>query len=445
MKESFKFFIFILLGGLALMTDAFYNGFPIVYSDTSTYIASGLELETPFDRPITYGLFLRLFSLNGLSLWFVVFSQAFILSYLIFLFVKQFVSEESYLKLGLLTVILLSLFTSVSWTVSQVMPDIFTSIALLSMTLILTGTFKTKTLVPLYLLFFVSTAMHMSHVLMFVLLLLIVFALAKYLLPREIYPKRNLHIAILLILTLASVITMGSAISKSKHGFLMGAMVEHGIVENYLNDHCDSREYKLCAYKDSLPERAFEFLWAPESPFYKIGGWKETKKEFNEIIHGSLTEPKYFGMHIKESLKATVHQLVLFSIGDGNGNFLEGTLMHERVSKYFYHDLPAYTSSKQNQSQLYLLNFLNSLFVIVLVLSVFLSIILFVKFWNYLEQRDKAITVMFLLAILINAWSCGTLANAIDRLGSKMIWLVPFITIILLLKVRRNKSKTFDL
>ena len=66
MKGNFKFLIFVFLGALCLMLDAFCNGFPIVYSDTSTYIASGLELETPFDRPITYGLFLRFFSLNGL-------------------------------------------------------------------------------------------------------------------------------------------------------------------------------------------------------------------------------------------------------------------------------------------------------------------------------------------------------------------------------------------
>ncbi|HQP01967.1 MAG TPA: hypothetical protein PK337_06695, partial [Bacteroidia bacterium] len=80
MKDTYKFIIFVFLGTLCLMADASYNGFPIVYSDTSTYIASGLELETPFDRPITYGLFLRLFSFNGLSLWFVIFFQGLIVS-----------------------------------------------------------------------------------------------------------------------------------------------------------------------------------------------------------------------------------------------------------------------------------------------------------------------------------------------------------------------------
>ena len=96
----------------------------------------------------------------------------------------------------------------------------------------------------------------------------------------------------------------------------MGAMVEHGIVKNYLNDHCDTKQYKLCAYKDSLPDRAYKFIWDEKSPFYKIGGWKETKNEFTEIIYGTLTQPKYIVMHIKESFKATLQQLTLFSVGD---------------------------------------------------------------------------------------------------------------------------------
>jgi len=435
MKDTYKFIIFVFLGTFCLIADAFYNGFPIVYSDTSTYIASGLEFETPFDRPITYGLFLRLFSLNGLSLWFAIFFQGLILSYLIFLVVRLVTDDKSFLKFGLLTIILLSLFTGVSWTVSQVMPDIFTSIALLCMTLILLGTFKRKTMILLYVIFFISVAMHMSHILLFSLILITIFCLRKFILP-----KRNFQIITLLILTVASIITMGSAISKSKHVFFMGAMVEHGIVKNYLNDHCDTKQYKLCAYKDSLPDRAYKFIWDEKSLFYKIGGWKETKNEFTEIIYGTLTQPKYIVMHIKESFKATLQQLTLFSVGDGNGSFLEGSLLHERVSKYFPHDLTAYTSSKQNQSQLSFVNFFNSLFPIIVVLSLLLIIFLLTKFATSSARHIKIIAIMFFIGIILNAWDCGTFANAIDRLGCKMIWLIPFTTTILFWKILLDRK-----
>lgn len=439
MKDSYKFILFVFLGSLCLMTDAFYNGFPIVYSDTSTYIASGFELKTPFDRPITYGLFLRLFSLHGLSLWFVIFFQGLILSYLIFLIVRLVADNKSFLKFGLLIIIFLSLFSGVSWTVSQIMPDIFTSIALLSATLILLGTFKKSTLICLYILFFISVAMHISHVLLFALILIIIFVLRQFILPKQDYRKRNLRITTLFILTIVTMLTMGSAISKSKHVFFMGAMVEHGIVKNYLNDYCDTKDYKLCAYKDSLPDRAYKFIWDEQSPFYKIGAWKETKKEFNEIIYGTLSQPKYIGMHINESFKATLQQLTLFSIGDGNGSFLEGTLLYYRVSKYFSNDVSSYASSKQNQSRLDLINFFNSLFQIIIVLSLFLIIFLLIKFASSLDKQIKFMAIVFFIGIILNAWDCGTFANAIDRLGCKMIWLIPFTTTILLLKIMLNR------
>lgn len=431
MNDNLKFTLFVFLGTLCLMSNAFYNGFPIVYSDTSTYIASGFALETPFDRPITYGLFLRLFSLNGSSLWFVIFFQGLILSYLVFLVIRLFTGERSFLKFGLLTIILLSLLTGVSWTVCQIMTDIFTSIGLLCTILIFLGKFKRKTMILLYILFFMSAAMHMSHILLFCLILITIFCLRNFILPKQDYPYRNLQFTILLILTIASIITMGSAISKSKHVFFMGAMVEHGIVKNYLNDYCGNKQYKLCAYKDSLPVRAYEFVWDENSPLNKIGGWKETKNEFNEIIYVTLTDPKYIVMHIKESFKATFQQLTLFSIGDGNGSFLEGTLLHERVSKYFSRELTAYNSSKQNQSQLYFLFFFNSLYKIVIILSLLLIIIIFAKFAINLDRQVKTITVIFFIGIILNAWDCGTFANAIDRLGCKMIWLIPFATSIL--------------
>lgn len=106
----------------------------------------------------------------------------------------------------------------------------------------------------------------------------------------------------------------------------MGVMVEHGIVKTYLDDNCNSKKYELCRYKDSLPDRAYKFVWDENSPFYKIGGWKKSKSEFNKIIYETLTQPKYILLHIKESCKATLQQLILFGIGDGNGSFREGTL-----------------------------------------------------------------------------------------------------------------------
>ena len=430
MSTTYKSALTIFLGVFILLLAGFINGFPIVYSDTSTYLASGFELETPFDRPITYGLFLWLTSLNGVSLWSVIFAQGLITSYLIFNLVKLCLPHFNNIHLlHILIVTFLSIFTSASWTVSQLIADIFTPIALLSLVLLTVGSFSTKKKVLLYVIFLFATGMHMSHVTLNVLLIATVLLL-RYLNVFGI--KEQIKVSPLIIclgLSLLSILTMGSAVSKSKHGFLMGAMVEHGITKKYLDETCPEKNYAFCAYKDSLPEKAWVFLWDEDSPFYKMGGWKTTKKEFNQIISATLTDPTYIILHIKESLKATADQMVKFKIGDGNGVFLSGTRLHERIEQYTSHDMEAYESSLQNTKKLTFLNTYNTVLSVIIILSLVGLILLLFKL-SSLDKTVIAALFIILLGVVINSWACGTLANAIDRLGSKVIWLIPLTFII---------------
>ena len=66
--------IYFVLTGLIIVYPAFMNMYPLVYSDTGTYILSSRELVAPVDRPLMYGLLIRLFSWQ-VSLWPVVIFQ----------------------------------------------------------------------------------------------------------------------------------------------------------------------------------------------------------------------------------------------------------------------------------------------------------------------------------------------------------------------------------
>ncbi|MEO6902184.1 MAG: hypothetical protein ABI315_03440 [Bacteroidia bacterium] len=238
-------------------------------------------------------------------------------------------------------------------------------------------------------------------------------------------------------LSLLSIATAGSALSKSKHGFLMGALVEHGIAKAYLDEHCKDIDYNFCAFKDSLPDKAWKFLWNEDSPFYKMGGWKGTKKEFNEIIYKTLTTPKYLILHIKESIKATVDQLSKFEIGDGNGSFLEGTLLHKRINTYFPHEILSYESSRQSKRNLTFISWYNQVLLFVVLASIVVLLLVLVKFYRC-DKKLLSMILIVILGVVINSWACGTLANAIDRLGSKIIWLIPLITIIGVIRTWNN-------
>lgn len=435
MNTLLKTSITISLGAFVLLLSAYLNGFPIVYSDTSTYLASGFELETPFDRPITYGLFLWLSSLGGVSMWFVIFMQGLIVSFLLFNLLKISLSNTNHIQLiHLGTIGFLSFLSSVSWTTSQLIADIFTPIALLSLVLLTVGEFSKWKQGLLYFLFLLATAMHMSHITLNLLLIAAIFLL-RYV--NILGTKNAIKVTPLLVcvgLSLMSILTMGSAISKSKHGFLMGALVEHGIAKQYLDEHCPDADYTFCAYKDSLPDKGWIFLWNEDSPFYKMGGWKGTKEEFNQIIFNTLTEPTYLLLHVQESLKATADQLTKFELGDGNGVFLSGTLLYERVDLYFHHERPTYESSLQNTKKLTFLGWYNTLTYAIVLISI-LGLALVLAQASRLNKRTLSVIWIIILGVATNAWACGTLANAIDRLGSKVIWLIPLLAVIGLLNL----------
>lgn len=186
----------IIISVLLLLIPAFYNHYPLVNPDTATYLASGFKPETPFDRPITYGLLARLFSLNGLSLWLVVFMQAFIVASLIFR-ITRWVVGGTYYFTGMCIVLFLSACTSLSWVVSQVQPDVFTSIAFLCIVLLLLNKEKGKMEVLLYVLFFLSVAVHLSHPILFAGTLLCLFFLKRFFVDKGLYRQTNNWIAIL--------------------------------------------------------------------------------------------------------------------------------------------------------------------------------------------------------------------------------------------------------
>ncbi|MEX2596596.1 MAG: hypothetical protein WEC59_06650 [Salibacteraceae bacterium] len=430
----------IVLGALFLLFFAFLNGYPIVYADTSTFLASGFELETPFDRPITYGLFLWLTSFAGLTLWGPIFFQSLILSFLIFKVTALFLPDKKLLWGFILLMALLSTLTGVSWVASQLISDVFTPIMVLSLLLILIGRHSAAQKAALFFLYTLAVAMHMSHVSIGIVLIILA-ALYFLLLEKKAAKPVLINLSIALALTIASIFTMGSALSKSKHAFLFAALVEHGIVKEYLDEHCGEENYRMCEYKDQLPDKAWVFLWDESSPFYALGDFKGTKDEFNEIINATLTSPKYLVLHVKASLQATFDQLLRFNMGDGNGDFMAGTLLHERVARYVSHELDAYERSKQNQKSMSYVSTFNLIQHVFIALTAMFLLWMLMR-WKTLDPQLRGIIVLTTLAVLVNAWACGTFANAIDRLGVKMIWLIPLVVFYGVLGRTRDESIT---
>ncbi len=421
------------------MLAAFYNGFPLVYSDTSTYLASGFELETPADRPITYGLFVRITSLNGLSLWGTVFFQSLLLGWLAYkLFQKLGVSRPE--RASIVTVLICTLSTGVSWVSSQLIADVFTPILILSWAIILLdkGTDKRR-LVTYYVILFFATAMHISHFFMTLglLPLLLLVRFNNRFKPNLSWKK----LGCILLVTLLTFPVFASSYSKYSSVFFVSRLDDSGLLKEILDDHCGEKNFKMCQYKDSLPHNAVKFLWDANSPLQKMGGYKGAREEFKEIRKLSLNSGKYLKRITTNAITDSWRQLFRFDIDDGNGIFMEGSRLYERIKQYAPRDAAMYAASRQQSGGLSLEGKFVFYFRSVLSLAVLIGIaLLFIK---------KPANDLFLLALLIlagvvlNACICGAFSVVTDRYQCRVAWLLVFLFFGLLFAGRNKEDRQF--
>ncbi len=416
----------VLAGACFLLLPAFWNGFPLMNSDDGTYLNSGFLLENPGDRPITYGLLLRAFSLNGLSLWIAVFAQAYVLSWLLFRTVKTMVAER-FVGVVLCIVFFLSVTTSASWVASEIIPDVCTPMALLSAYLILAANPKNRDRALLFAIYFSAIATHLSHIVIFSGLLVLVLLFKRFFFEKEMRRRIAFSVLYLFLATLATIPIMGKSLSRSKHVFFMAALLDQGILKPYLDEHCAAKNYKLCKYKDNLNTDPNYFLWDEGSPLYQEGGWEATKEEYSTIINGTFTEPKYIGMHIAASINQTGKQAVSFNIGDGNFPFGEGTHVHGAIKTHTPNDEQAYLHSRQHSYNiLEQLVLANGIINVVVIVSLVVLIAVGFQFGKRLPKAYWFLVFFMASGIAINIWDCGTFAQVNGRYGCRVMWLIPF-------------------
>ncbi len=420
------FYPAVALCSLFLLIPAFYNRYPFVNPDTATYLASGFIPETPFDRPIIYGLLTRLFSLNGKSLWLVIFAQAYIVSWLIFLMVRAILGQRQYINLivGMVVVALLSVTTGLGWLVCQVQPDVFTAIAYLCMAVLLMNKEGRVNTIVLYLLFFISVAVHMSHP-----LLLAGSAFCLLLMKRLYTPimaaQPTKRLLTLLVLSVAAIGVMGAALSKSKHVFFTGTLLHKGVAQQYLADNCAAKNYKLCQYRGELTTDSDYFMWNPESPLYRIGGWQDAKPELTAMINDILSTPRYQWMYAKAVAAQSARQAVTFDIGGGNEPLDIASSVGQRISAYFPKEAILFSNSRQNRQNLHeAFSIPNRIFTVVVCISLLIICYMTTK-WKALPGSLQTFTVVCVCGVLFNVVDCAAFGILHPRYGCKMIWLLP--------------------
>lgn len=450
--------MFYLLAALTLLVPAFYNGYPLVYSDSGSYIFSGMDLVIPEHRTIMYGLFIRFFSLN-FSLWLVVFTQSLIVSYVLWHVIKV-VNKTISKRLFLIIMTLLSGFTGLGWYSSQIMPDIFTVTAVGALFLLaLKNNYKVYQKIIFSALLIFSINAHFSNYLISILTILGLFVITR----TKFIPKAKQELSFLLptVIIAVSIVTgslvnytVGSTfkMNQGSHVFLTGKMLDSGVLKSFLDDECKGDNYVLCHCKDSLPNTSRELLWDPKSPLYQNGGWQGSQESFNKIVFDIFTSPKHLALFTYNATLSSITQLFQNDVGSGLvSNWYKDPTSppYDAISKHFPFELKQYKQSRQNGNlwdQGLDFTFINYINHILLVLS---SVFLFFIFVSKSKRKSidirlQLIVITLLLGVLVNAIVAGSLANVYDRLQCRISWTIIFCVVLILLSKKEYLTKKIE-
>ncbi len=432
----------VVIASFLFLFPAFYNGFPIVFSDTGTYISSGFSGTVPIDRPIFYGIFLRHTSL-GSSLWLSLFVQSFIVANILYAMVQLLVANKKYEPYIFTVVVsLLTTFSAVPYFTSLAIPDIFTPMSLLLFCLILFSKPMSKIKwVLLYISYIFIIFTHLSNLATLSMLLVVLWVFYYFVKEKEILNRIRLIVLTsitlfcwVLLPFINSLFGFGFHSNKSSHVFLLAKMIDNGVLVNYLNTSANAQNLNIYKYKDSLPAVGGDFLWGANSVLYKTGGWAANKQEYDFIIHDILTNKQYCLPFIYQGVIETFVQLTFNNFGEEYlVKYDEQSPPYNQIKIRLSNDLFAYTHARQfANKQSY--DYQHSSYIqnLLLIFSICLIILYIIKFG---VTVTSVVSILVFAFVFLNAMITAVLSTISARYNSRATWLVLFIALVIILKL----------
>jgi hypothetical protein len=454
-KTNSTAFIPILVMTLLFLLPALDNGFPFVYSDTGTYLG-GLGLtHIPDHRPMYYAWFTRLFDvpilgpqpagqppwhLRGWSPWPSVVMQSLITGWMIWRFASAVFGLTSPYRM-LLLALLLTLGTSLPWFVGQIMPDLFTSLMILALALLLFAqdTLPIPSRLILVLLIGMAVAFHQANLLVALWMLpaiglcaLLGWRPSKRPLPGLFAAGIGLAFGAVALIATNLVIGGRFALSNGGSVFLLARLLGDGTALSYLEKTCPQHSFAICAQLDELSsfrprtDLAENFLW--NRPLEKLGGWRAEEPEASAIVGATLRE--YPLAQLSAAVDNSLRQLSGFRTGDGlyvykPSEFVSMTI-HNIFGPVVY---DSYLQSKQSHG-VYVsdeFEFINYIHGAVLFASFLVLIGFAVQGGRRKQPRAFFVAVFVLVIVCGNAVTLGTLSGPLNRYQNRVIWLVPLL------------------
>jgi hypothetical protein len=218
-------------------------------------------------------------------------------------------------------------------------------------------------------------------------------------------------------------------VSRGSHVFLMGRLIDTGMLEPLLREECPHRHWRICEHIDSLPRTGRQFLWWDSSPLHEMGGWDATRAEYGEVTRASFATPGRLWAHARASLASTGDQLTRWHLGyeiESHWYRDPGSPPATMIAKHLPHELAAFNGAMQQGGRGELsLRWPNIGYRIMLALS-----LLVLAAWAWKRARpgrteEVPLVVMAITTVLTGAWVCASLSEVDARYLARVSWLLP--------------------
>jgi hypothetical protein len=442
----------ILLCSLLLSVPALVNGYPLVWSDSGTYVGQAITLTGSTLHPPYYSLFLFPLHLR-LSLWPIVFAQGIFVSIILYLIVKVIGYKRPLLFLAALTAIL-TLFTSLPWLSSEILTDVFAGLVILVIFMLACTWDRLRTAERWFLVvgLTIMLCFHPTFPALTILVTGFVSALNLVRRAERIVILRTLMVllgpawlALLAMVVYSEALIHHVAIVPDGPSLVLAKVIADGPGRVYLHEACDAgANYELCAYIDKMPTDEMEFLYSNENPWGKVirkVGIEGARIEASNIVMNAIR--RYPLWQIEQSINNFARQLTMFrgielplcSTAD-NGEQLTWCLKRfhitEVVSKYFPSEIHQFMTSLQNSNRLPM-GFLYSVDEIVVIISAIFCVTMAYRWWwpgGRPEPLLSDLLGVIIVGVVSNAAVTGILSEPMDRYGGRVIWLLPFFVVL---------------
>lgn len=437
-----------------LLIPAAYNGFPLVFPDTSAYFAVAYADRWPIDRAGFYGLWLSPALITrdaALGVWLAAAMQSAVVSAALIAVIRRVAPQLPPGRTVALVAAVAAL-TSLPWHTSQMIPDAVTGSLVLLVWLAASRDLRKFGTPLLWLGTAALTLVHFTHI------IVVAGASAAAITASALAGTSFSELAkraIAALLTLASVVAAHTAVyglyfdrwEPSPLGgyFLFARLNEDGLVPQWMDRHCGrGAPEPLCEMRSSLPRDSQVLLWGGphQSPLYGRINQRTDEPEVwhwvdmvSTVAFESLKDaPATFAT---QAATATARQFVHYQALD---DLCPETCRNLRMFEWRPSLIQPVLQSRQLTGR-----FAEERIRAVTSSSATMGLVLLLPFM-ILAYRRRDMTALSLLltitaALVANAATTGALSDVHDRYQSRVVWLAPFAVVLLTARWRSRKSR----